>query len=161
MKFLVKLLITTIIIVISYYLVNKFQIYLLTGIKAQSSENLFASYIYLPHGIRIIVTYVFGLHAFLGLLIAHVITGLESLYQIKLFVIVASFFSALSPLIATYLVFKKFNLNLKDIKLLSIIQTAVISAILNSFFFCSYKILFWLLQKWRNFFFTIFTILNW
>jgi len=142
LKSLANLSITTIAVIISYYLVDKFQIYLLTGINAQSSENLFASYIYLPHGVRVIVTYVFGLNTFLGLFIAHIITGLESLSENNLFIITASFFSAISPLIAIYFVFKKFNLNLKDIKIANIIKTAVISSLLNSFFSVSIRYFF-------------------
>lgn len=142
MRYLAKLIIITIIVTVSYYLVNKFQIYLLTGINAQSSENLFASYIYLPHGIRVITAYIFGLNAFLGLLIAHIITGLESLSQINLFLIIVSFLSAISPLLAFYLVFKKFNLSLKDITLVNILKTAILSSILNSLFSVSTRFLF-------------------
>lgn len=134
MKYLTKLSTITIIIIISYYLVNKFQIYLLTGINAQSSENLLASFIYFPHGIRVIVTYIFGLNAFLGLLIAHLITGTESLTELNVLICTSSFFSTIAPLIAIYIVFRKFNLNFNDIKLVNIVITAFISAVLNSFF---------------------------
>ena len=142
MKYLIKVIIATIIIIFSYYFINKFQIYLLTGLNTQSSENLLASNIYLPHGIRVMAAYVFGLNAFLGLFIAHIITGLESLSQINSFIISASLFSAITPMLAIYLVFKKFNLNLKDISLSNIIKTAIISAILNSFFSVIVRFLF-------------------
>lgn len=142
MKSLIKLLASSIVIIFSYYFVNKFQIYLLTGISAQSSENLLASFIYLPHGIRVIATYIFGLNAFLGLFIAHLITGAEVLSEINSLILTTSFFSTISPFIAIYIIFRKFDLNLNDIRLVNIIITAFLSAVLNSFFSVTIRFLF-------------------
>ena len=134
MKFLIKFLLITFSIFLGYYIINQFQIYLLNIFNTQSSENLLASYIYLPHGFRVIVSYIFGTYSLIGLFIAHLITGIESLSQINSFIIIVSFFSTIAPISAIFLVFRKIRLTIEDIKIKNILLVSFLSSILNSFF---------------------------
>lgn len=142
---LIKFFLITLLTITTYNLINKFQIYFLTGLKVQSSENLLASFVYLPHGLRVIVVYIFGSYSFIGLLLAHIIAGvngINGINDINFFILTAALFSTISPFAAVYLVFNKFKIQLKEIKLKNILVVAIISAILNSFFSVSTRLLF-------------------
>jgi len=139
---LIKFFLITLLTITTYYLINKFQIYFLKGLKVQSSENLLASFVYLPHGLRVIVVYIFGSYSFIGLLLAHIIAGVNGINDINFFILTAALFSTISPFAAVYLVFNKFKIQLKEIKLKNILVVAIISAILNSFFSVSTRLLF-------------------
>src|SRR5210317_832170 len=131
---IIKFLLITISVVIGYLIIDKFQIYLLTGIKAQSSENLLASYIYLPHGLRVLVAIALGPLSFVGLLLAHLITGYNAIQSIYGLVILSSILSTIAPYLSIYFIYKKFNLKIFEIKLDKIIALSLLSAFLYSLF---------------------------
>jgi len=133
-KLIFKFLLITVAVPIGYLIIDKFQIYLLTGINAQTSENLFASYIYLPHGFRVMVSIIFGPISFIGLLFAHLITGYNALQSIDGLVLLSSSLSTIAPYISIYIIYKKFNLNIDEIKINGIILLSLISSFINSFF---------------------------
>lgn len=153
---LINFFLITLLTITTYYLINKFQIYFLKGLKAQSSENLLASFVYLPHGLRVIVVYIFGSSSFIGLLFAHIITGVNEINDVNFFILTAALFSTISPFAAVYFVFKKFKIQLKEIKLNNILTIAIISAILNSFFSVSTRLLFDFYQTKQVFSFQFF-----
>jgi hypothetical protein len=137
-----KFLLTTFSVVIAYLIIDRFQIYLLTGINAQSSENLLASYIYLPHGLRVLVAIVLGPLSFVGLLLAHLITGYNAIQSINSLVILSSILSSIAPYLSIYIIYKKFNLKIFEIKLDKIIALSLLSAFFNSFFGVSSRLIF-------------------
>jgi hypothetical protein len=139
---IIKFLLITFAVVIAYLIIDRFQIYLLTGINAQSSENLLASYIYLPHGLRVLVAIVLGPLSFVGLLFAHLITGYNAIQSINGLVILSSILSSIAPYVSIYIIYKKFNLKIFEIKLDKIIALSLLSAFLNSFFGVSSRLIF-------------------
>ena len=139
---IIKFLLITFAVVIAYLIIDRFQIYLLTGINAQSSENLLASYIYLPHGLRVLVAIVLGPISFVGLLLAHLITGYNAIQSINSLVILSSILSSIAPYLSIYIIYKKFNLKIFEIRLDKIIALSLLSAFFNSFFGVSSRLIF-------------------
>lgn len=114
--------------VIEYFIIFKVQNYLLGTISLY-----FPMLIFIPHGIRVIGSMVYGPKIFLGLLTAHLVTGYFFLEDLTM-ILILSTLSVVAAYIAVYLVFKKFNLNSDDIVVNKIILIAIISSILNSMF---------------------------
>ena len=139
---IIKFLLITVAIPIGYLIIDKFQIYLLTGLNAQTSENLFASYIYLPHGFRVVISIIFGPISFIGLLFAHLITGYNAIQSIDGLVLLSSSLSTIAPYLSIYIIYKKFNLNIDEIKINGIILLSLISSFFNSFFSVSSRLIF-------------------
>ena len=139
---IIKFLLITFSVVIAYLIIDRFQIYLLTGINAQSSENLLASYMYLPHGLRVLVAIVLGPLSFVGLLLAQLITGYNAIQSINSLVILSSILSSIAPYLSIYIIYKKFNLKIFEIKLDKIIALSLLSAFFNSFFGVSSRLIF-------------------
>src|SRR6056300_691210 len=139
---IIKFLLITILVVVGYLIIDKFQIYLLTGINAQSSENLFVSYIYLPHGFRVIVSIIFGPISFIGLFFAHLITGYNVIQSLNGLIVLASTLSTIAPYLSIYIIYKKFNVNVYEIKIDKIILLSLISSFINSFFSVSSRLIF-------------------
>jgi hypothetical protein len=137
-----KFLLITILVVVGYLIIDKFQIYLLTGINAQSSENLFASYIYLPNGFRVIIAVILGPISFIGLFFAHLITGYNAIQSLNGLIILASTLSTIAPYLSIYIIYKKFNVNVYEIKIDKIILLSLLSSFLNSFFSVSSRLIF-------------------
>ena len=96
LKSISKIFLVTISIIIIYYLIDLLQIFLLSELNVSSSKNLFASYIYLPNGLRVLFTFVFGILAFPGLLIAHLLSGYLNYNEFNLLVVFSSLFSRLA-----------------------------------------------------------------
>ena len=141
-KLIFKFLLITVAVPIGYLIIDKFQIYLLTGLNAQTSENLFASYIYLPHGFRVVISIIFGPISFIGLLFAHLITGYNALQSIDGLVLLSSSLSTIAPYLSIYIIYKKFNVKIFEIKLDKIILLSLLSSFLNSFFSVSSRLIF-------------------
>tara|TARA_Y100000389_G_scaffold13527_1_gene12045 strand:- start:328 stop:912 length:585 start_codon:yes stop_codon:yes gene_type:complete len=129
-----KIFLVTISIIAIYYLVDILQIFLLTELNISSSKNLFASYVYLPNGLRVLFVFVFGVLTFPGLLIAHLISGYLNYNEFNFLVIFSSLFSTLSPFMGLFIVYKKFNLSFYEIKITKIVYVAIYTSLLNSFF---------------------------
>ena len=89
-----KIFLITISIIIIYYLIDLLQIFLLSELNVSSSKNLFASYIYLPNGLRVLFTFVFGILAFPGLLIAHLLSGYLNYNEFNLSCFFVTFFNS-------------------------------------------------------------------
>ena len=92
----------------------------------------FPMLIFLPHGCRVIFSMIYGLKAFPGLLMAHVLTGLYFINDMTL-IIQLSLASVLSVYLSIFFVCKKVNLLEENIQLKSILLVAVLSSIFNSF----------------------------
>ena len=129
-----KIFLVTISIIIIYYLIDLLQIFLLSELNVSSSKNLFASYIYLPNGLRVLFTFVFGILAFPGLLIAHLFSGYLNYNEFNLLVVFSSLFSTLSPFIGIFIVYKKLNLSFYEITINKIVYVAIYTSLFNSFF---------------------------
>ena len=129
-----KIFLVTISIIIIYYLIDLLQIFLLSELNVSSSKNLFASYIYLPNGLRVLFTFVFGILAFPGLLIAHLLSGYLNYNEFNILVVFSSLFSTLSPFIGIFIVYKKLNLSFYEITITKIIFVAIYTSLFNSFF---------------------------
>ena len=129
-----KIILVTISIIVIYYLIDILQIFLLSELNVSSSKNFFASYIYLPNGLRVLFAFVFGILAFPGLLIVHLLSGYLNYNEFKLLVIFSSFFSTLSPFIGLFIVYKKLNLGFYEINLTKIVFVGFYTSIFNSFF---------------------------
>ena len=134
LKLINKFLFLNFFVFTAYILIDVFQIYLLTGLKAQSSEGLVASYIYLPHGLRVILAIIFGPITFFGLLTAHIYTGFKSTLEINNLILLSSLLSTIVPYLSVFLLLKKFKIKIYEIKLISIILISILSAFLNAFF---------------------------
>jgi len=129
-----KVFFVTISIIIIYYLIDILQIFLLSELNVSSSKNFFASYIYLPNGLRVLFTFVFGILAFPGLLIAHILSGYLNFNEFNFLVVFSSLFSTLSPFIGIFIVYKKLNLNFYEITITKIVYVAIYTSLFNSFF---------------------------
>ena len=129
-----KIFLVTISIIIIYYLIDLLQIFLLSELNVSSSKNLFASYIYLPNGLRVLFTFVFGILAFPGLLIAHLLSGYLNYNEFNPLVVFSSLFSTLSPFIGIFIVYKKLNLSFYEITINKIVYVAIYTSLFNSFF---------------------------
>jgi len=129
-----KIILVTISIVVIYYLIDILQIFLLSELNVSSSKNFFASYIYLPNGLRVLFAFVFGILAFPGLLIAHLLSGYLNYNELNLLVVFSSLFSTLSPFIGLFIVYKRLNLNFYEITISKIAYVAIYTSLFNSFF---------------------------
>lgn len=129
-----KIFLVTISIIVVYNLFDIFQIFLLSELNVSSSKNLFASYIYMPNGLRVLFGFIFGVVAFPGLFIAHLLSGYLNNNEFNLLIIFSSFFSALSPFVGLFIIYKKLNLNFYEIMINKIIYVAICTSIFNSFF---------------------------
>jgi len=129
-----KIFLVSISIIIIYYLIDILQIFLLSELNVSSSKNLFASYIYLPNGLRVLFTFVFGILAFPGLLIVHLLSGYLNYNEFNILVVFSSLFSTLSPFIGIFIVYKKLNLSFYEITINKIIFVAIYTSLFNSFF---------------------------
>ena len=87
--------------VIEYFFIFKVQNYLLGTISLY-----FPMLIFIPHGIRVIGSMVYGPKIFLGLLTAHFVTGYFFLEDLTM-ILILSTLSVVAAYIAVYLVFKK------------------------------------------------------
>jgi len=129
-----KIILVTISIIVIYYLIDILQIFLLSELNVSSSKNFFASYIYLPNGLRVLFAFVFGILAFPGLLIAHLLSGYLNYNELNLLVVFSSLFSTLSPFIGLFIVYKRLNLNFYEITISKIAYVAIYTSLFNSFF---------------------------
>ena len=129
-----KIFLVSISIIIIYYLIDILQIFLLSELNVSSSKNFFASYIYLPNGLRVLFTFVFGILAFPGLLIAHLLSGYLNYNEFNILVVFSSLFSTLSPFIGIFIVYKKLNLSFYEITISKIAYVAIYTSLFNSFF---------------------------
>ena len=129
-----KIFLVTLLIIIIYYLIDKLQIFLLSELNVSSSKNFFASYIYLPNGLRVLFAFVFGIFAFPGLIIAHLLSGYFNYNDFNLLVVFTSFFSTLSPFFGLFIVYRKLNLNFYEIIISKIFYVAIYTSLFNSFF---------------------------
>ena len=128
----------------------------------QNSTIAFAaSFLYLPHGLRVLATLVGGRKIIPGLFLGHVVsgiyihsfangTGIEFLgifnLEIIIIILLTSIGSSLCVLLALF-VLKINSLNIKSIELRTIIFVSILSSIINSFF--SNTIYFLSLDDWE------------
>ena len=128
----------------------------------QNSTVAFAaSFLYLPHGLRVLATLTGGRKIIPGLFLGHVVsgiyihsfangTGIEFLdiFNLKIIIIIllTSIGSSLCVLLALF-VLKINSLNIKSIELRTIIFVSILSSIINSFF--SNTIYFLSLDDWE------------
>ena len=108
-----------------------------------------ASFLYLPHGLRVLATLIGGRKIIPGLFLGHVVsgiyihsfangTGIEFLdiFNLKIIIIIllTSIGSSFCVLLALFIL-KINSLNIKSIELKTIIFVSILSSIINSFFF--------------------------
>ena len=128
----------------------------------QNSTIAFAaSFLYLPHGLRVLATLVGGRKIIPGLFLGHVVsgiyihsfangTGIEFLgifnLEIIIIILLTSIGSSFCVLLALFIL-KINSLNIKSIELRTIIFVSILSSIINSFF--SNTIYFLSLDDWE------------
>jgi len=128
----------------------------------QNSTIAFAaSFLYLPHGLRVLATLVGGRKIIPGLFLGHVVsgiyihsfangTGIEFLgifnLEIIIIILLTSIGSSFCVLLALFIL-KINSLNIKSIELKTIIFVSILSSIINSFF--SNTIYFLSLDDWE------------
>ena len=128
----------------------------------QNSTIAFAaSFLYLPHGLRVLATLVGGRKIIPGLFLGHVVSGiyihsfangtgieLLDIFNLKIIIIIllTSIGSSLCVLLALFIL-KINSLNIKSIELKTIIFVSILSSIINSFF--SNTIYFLSLDEWE------------
>src|SRR6056300_762573 len=112
--------------VIEYFIIFKVQNYLLGTLSLY-----FPMLIFIPHGIRVIGSLVYGYKIFLGLFIAHVVTGyyfinnMEEVLLLSLASIVCVYFGML-------IIYKRIQITPDQITLNTVLLLAIISSFLNS-----------------------------
>ena len=126
-----------------------------------STMALAASFLYLPHGLRVLATLIGGRKIIPGLFLGHVVsgiyihsfangTGIEILdifnLEIIIIILLTSIGSSLCVLLALFIL-KINSLKIKSIKLKTILFVSVLSSIINSFF--SNTIYFLSLDDWE------------
>ena len=126
-----------------------------------STMALAASFLYLPHGLRVLATLIGGRKIIPGLFLGHVVsgiyihsfangTGIEILdifnLEIIIIILLTSIGSSLCVLLALFIL-KINSLNIKSIELRTIIFVSILSSIINSFF--SNTIYFLSLDDWE------------
>ena len=126
-----------------------------------STMALAASFLYLPHGLRVLATLIGGRKIIPGLFLGHVVsgiyihsfangTGIEILdifnLEIIIIILLTSIGSSLCVLLALFIL-KINSLNIKSIELKTIIFVSILSSIINSFF--SNTIYFLSLDDWE------------
>jgi len=98
----------------------------------ESKPLLSAALIFLPHGVRVISTVVYGLRSLIPLFCASVLTGLSFISDIYL-LIPLSIVSTLCVWLSIHMIFRRLNgLSLEQIIFKNIILIAFLSSILNS-----------------------------
>ena len=128
----------------------------------QNSTVAFAaSFLYLPHGLRVLATLIGGRKIIPGLFLGHVVsgiyihsfangTGIEILdifnLEIIIIILLTSIGSSFCVLLALFIL-KINSLNIKSIELKTIIFVSILSSIINSFF--SNTIYFLSLDDWE------------
>ena len=120
-----------------------------------------ASFLYLPHGLRVLATLIGGRKIIPGLFLGHVVsgiyihsfangTGIEFLgifnLEIIIIILLTSIGSSFCVLLALFIL-KINSLNIKSIELKTIIFVSILSSIINSFF--SNTIYFLSLDDWE------------
>ena len=113
-----------------------------------STMALAASFLYLPHGLRVLATLIGGRKIIPGLFLGHVVsgiyihsfaneTGIEFLdifnLEIIIIILLTSIGSSFCVLLALFIL-KINSLKIKSIKLKTILFVSVLSSIINSFF---------------------------
>ena len=113
-----------------------------------STMALAASFLYLPHGLRVLATLIGGRKIIPGLFLGHVVsgiyihsfangTGIEILdifnLEIIIIILLTSIGSSFCVLLALFIL-KINSLKIKSIKLKTILIVSVLSSIINSFF---------------------------
>lgn len=126
-----------------------------------STVALTASFLYLPHGLRVLATLIGGRKIIPGLFLGHVVsgiyihsfaygTGIEFLdifnLEILIIILLTSIGSSFCVLLALFIL-KINSLNIKSIELKTIIFVSILSSIINSFF--SNTIYFLNLDDWE------------
>jgi len=99
-----------------------------------SEHILVGALIFLPHGVRVISTVVYGLRSLIPLLIAHFLMLLLYVDISKFLMMVAlTFVSSLCVWLTIFIMFRRRNgLNLNQINLKNIILITILSSIINS-----------------------------
>ena len=98
----------------------------------ESKPLLSAALIFLPHGVRVISTVVYGLRSLIPLFCASVLTGLSFISDIYL-LIPLSFVSTVCVWLSIHMMYGRVNgLSLEQITFKNIILIAFLSSILNS-----------------------------
>ena len=98
----------------------------------ESKPLLSAALIFLPHGVRVISTVVYGLRSLIPLFCAQVLTGLSFISNIYLLIPLA-LVSTLCVWLSIHMIFRRVNgLSLEQITFKNIILIAFLSSILNS-----------------------------
>ena len=98
----------------------------------ESKPILSAALIFLPHGVRVISTVVYGLRSLIHLLCAHVLTGLSFINDIYL-LIPLSFVSTFCVWLTILIIYKRKNgLSLDQINFKNIILITLLASIINS-----------------------------
>ena len=98
----------------------------------ESKPLLSAALIFLPHGVRVISTVVYGLRSLIPLFCAHLFTGLSFINDIYL-LIPLSLVSTLCVWLSVHMIYRRVNgLNLEQIIFKNIILITFLSSILNS-----------------------------
>ena len=126
-----------------------------------STVALTASFLYLPHGLRVLATLIGGRKIIPGLFLGHVVsgiyihsfaygTGIEFLdifnLEILIIILLTSIGSSFCVLLALFIL-KINSLSIKSIELKTIIFVSILSSIINSFF--SNTIYFLNLDDWE------------
>ena len=97
-----------------------------------SKHLLSGALIFLPHGIRVISTVVYGLRSLIPLFCAHVLTGLTFISDIYLLIPLA-LTGTLCVWLSIHIIYRRINgLSLEQITFKNIILIAFLSSILNS-----------------------------
>ena len=98
----------------------------------ESKPLLSAALIFLPHGVRVISTVVYGLRSLIPLFCAHVLAGLSFISDAYL-LIPLSLVSTLCVWLSIHMIYRRINgLSLEQITFKNIILIAFLSSILNS-----------------------------
>ena len=98
----------------------------------ESKPLLSAAFIFLPHGVRVISTVVYGLRSLIPLFCAAVLTGLSFISDIYL-LIPLSLVSTVCVWLSIHMIFRRVNgLSLEQITFKNIILISFLSSILNS-----------------------------
>ena len=98
----------------------------------ESKPLLSAALVFLPHGVRVISTVVYGLRSLIPLFCAQVLTGLSFISDIYLLIPLA-LTGTLCVWLSIHMIFRRINgLSLEQITFKNIILIAFLSSILNS-----------------------------
>ena len=113
---------------IEFFILFKLQNYLIGTLSLY-----FPMLIFIPHGIRVIGSLVYGYKVFLGLFLAHVVTGYYFIDKIEE-ILLLSLASVLCVYIGMLIIYKKIQIAPNQITLNTVLLLGIISSILNSAF---------------------------